>query len=40
MEDPAKYFDSKRRYYQLRNWSEDGAPNEETLTALDLPPLR
>jgi aldehyde:ferredoxin oxidoreductase len=40
MEDPAKYSDSKRRYYQLRNWGEDGAPNEETLTALDLPPLR
>jgi aldehyde:ferredoxin oxidoreductase len=40
MEDPAKYSDSKRRYYQLRNWSEDGAPDKETLTALDLPPLR
>jgi len=25
MEDPDRYLDTKRRYYQLRNWTEDGA---------------
>ena len=40
MDTPEKYLKSKRQYYELRNWSEDGAPNEKTLTALDLPPLR
>ena len=25
MEDPDRYLDTKRRYYQLRNWTQDGA---------------
>jgi aldehyde:ferredoxin oxidoreductase len=38
MDDPEKHSESKRVYYRRRNWTEDGVPREETLTALGLPP--
>jgi aldehyde:ferredoxin oxidoreductase len=38
MDDPVKHEDSKRIYYELRHWTEDGVPHESVLRALGLSP--
>ncbi len=40
MDDPEKHSESKRVYYQLRNWTEEGVPREDALSALGLPPRK
>jgi aldehyde:ferredoxin oxidoreductase len=38
MENPDKHLESKRLYYELRHWDEEGVPHEQALRALGLPP--
>jgi len=38
MEKPDKHLESKRLYYDLRHWDEEGIPDEQALRALGLPP--
>jgi aldehyde:ferredoxin oxidoreductase len=38
MENPDKHRKSKRLYYELRQWDEEGIPDEQALRALGLPP--
>jgi len=38
MDNPEMHVESKSLYYQLRHWSEDGAPDESVLRTLGLSP--
>jgi aldehyde:ferredoxin oxidoreductase len=38
MENPSKHLESKRLYYELRHWDENGAASKQALKALGLPP--
>jgi aldehyde:ferredoxin oxidoreductase len=38
MENPEKHLESRRLYYELRHWNEQGVPDEQALRALGLPP--
>jgi aldehyde:ferredoxin oxidoreductase len=38
MEKPEKYWESRRLYYELRKWDEEGIPDAQALRALGLPP--
>jgi aldehyde:ferredoxin oxidoreductase len=38
MENPGKHLESKRLYYELRHWDENGTPSKQALKELGLPP--
>jgi aldehyde:ferredoxin oxidoreductase len=38
MEKPDKHLESRRLYYELRKWDEEGMPDEQALRAHGLPP--
>jgi aldehyde:ferredoxin oxidoreductase len=38
MEKPDKHLESRRLYYELRHWDEEGVPGKQALKALGLPP--